>query len=328
MKGIKCFPDQVIKSNKREFESHALDIFKKQVTYNPVYREYIQHLHIDPQQVAKIRDIPCMPIRFFKHHMIKTGNWSEDGCFESSSTGGAGPSFHYLPSIDSYHNHARRLFEMTFGPLTGWTLFALLPSYLERKASSLVSMVQHLIDETKSPDSGFYLYDHDALLERINRMDNDRKVMLFGVSFALLDLASKGPFEFEQMTIVETGGMKGRREEITKDEFYKIMRKAFGVEHVYSEYGMTELLSQVYGRDGRYFMNDSMHCFVREINDPFSYASYDVTGIINIIDLANIHSCAFIETEDLGRMLNDESMEIQGRLDKSELRGCNLMVVD
>jgi phenylacetate-coenzyme A ligase PaaK-like adenylate-forming protein len=324
MKNIKSFLNNLSKINKSTFDYHAIELFKFQSKYNLVYKAYLDSLNFDPEKVNKLTQIPFLPIEFFKYHSVKTNDWETEIVFESSGTTQILTSKHYVPDLDFYHEHAREIFEDKFGRLEGMSIFALLPSYLERKASSLVSMVDSFISATKSNRSGFYLDNTLELLD--NLTESKEETFLFGVTFALLDLAENYDVDLSHVTVIETGGMKGRREEITKQELYETLKSRLGIKKIYSEYGMTELLSQAYGKDGRFPQPSSMKIFIRDINDPFDYVNDGKTGGINIIDLANAHSCSFIETKDLGRINQDETFEVLGRFDNSDLRGCNLLV--
>jgi hypothetical protein len=326
MINLKSFQNTLGKISDSSFDNHAMELFEYQATHNKVYKQYLNSLDIVPHIVCKIDQIPFLPIEFFKSHTIKTNEWKAQIVFESSGTTQQIPSKHHIADVEFYHLHAKEQFEDKFGPLAGKTIVALLPSYLERQGSSLVSMINYFIEQTNSRDSGFYLDELDDLVNVLIDSNNDGEIYLFGVSFALLDLAEKYNLQLDNVTIIETGGMKGRREEIIKDELYSILRSRLGVGEIYSEYGMTELLSQSYGENGIFSDSNSMRVLIRDINDPFTILTPGRTGGINIIDLANTHSCAFIETKDLGRVNEDGSFEVLGRFDNSDLRGCNLLV--
>ena len=326
MKNVKSFQERLGKISESDFDNHAIDLFRYQAVNNPVYRAYLNHLSVNPAHISTIRDIPFLPIEFFKYHPVKTGNWQPATTFTSSGTTGLVRSQHHLLNLDFYHRHAQQIFAQQFGPLAGKTIVALLPSYLERQGSSLVSMVDYFIKQSNTPDSGFYLHNLDELVALLQNIRQTDEVFLFGVTFALLDLAEQYRLDLGPVTVIETGGMKGRREEIIKDELYEILHRRLGVRQIYSEYGMTELLSQVYGRQGKFPQIRAMRVLIRDINDPFTYLPAGKTGGINIIDLANAHSCAFIETKDLGRLHPDGTFEVLGRFDNADLRGCNLMI--
>ncbi len=313
--------------NEFNFETHALAIFHLQAVNNKVYSSYLKYLGVNVSSINKIEDIPFLPISFFKNHTIKTNDWNAEKVFESSGTSGMQTSKHAIKEVGFYHTHAQMLFENTFGSLKGMHILALLPSYLERDNSSLVSMVKYFIDKSGSPFSGFYLDNIDELADRLIQLKKeDKKVVLFGVTFALLGLAENYDLDLSHITLIETGGMKGRREEVTREDLYKILKDRLNIKHIYSEYGMTELLSQAYGKNAIFRTPIIMKVIIREVSDPFSVAANGKTGGVNIIDLANVNTCSFIETQDLGRNNDDGSFEILGRFDNSDLRGCNLLI--
>ena len=322
---LKSLKSSLHKINESTFDNHTIELFKYQATHNKLYQHFLDSLSIDPEKIKKVSQIPFLPIEFFKSHTIKTNEWEAEIVFESSGTSQLIRSKHYIQDLDFYHRHAEQLFEDVFGPLSGKTIVALLPSYLERQGSSLVSMADSFIRKSQSPKSGFYLNELDKLVDLLDN-SKDEEVYLFGVTFALLDLATQYKLELGHVTIIETGGMKGRREEIIKEELYNLLEQNLGVQRIYSEYGMTELLSQAYGENGKFSQGNSMKVLIRDINDPYTLLTPGKTGGINIIDLANLHSCAFIETKDLGRLNEDGTFEVLGRFDNSDLRGCNLLV--
>ena len=315
--------------NANSFTDIALRIFRYQAIHNPVYRRYLNARRADIYSITSLAEIPFLPIEFFKSHRLITGNWSPQGYFESSGTTGFLPSRHYYTNDLFYEVHALRNFELFFGNVKQYHLFALLPSYLERKNSSLVTMLNHLIQQSESGLSGFYLFNTSEMLKQVGRAQkiHDRKIMIWGVTFALLDLAETHKPALPDCIIVETGGMKGRREEITRESLHEYLTGYFGVDKIYSEYGMTELFSQAYTRGGmRFYPPPWMRIFIRDLYDPFTLLPEGKTGGINIIDLGNVHSVAFIETADLGRCHADGSFEVLGRIDNSDIRGCNLLV--
>jgi hypothetical protein len=270
-----------------------------------------------------------MPISFFKNHVIKTGNWDAENYFTSSGTTGSLTSTHYIADLNFYLAHAEACFTRFFGPLTNYHFLALMPSYLERGNSSLIAMIDSFIKKSQSEFSGFYLYEHDKLIEDIKhlQMEGSRKIVLWGVSFALLDLAEGYEPDLSGCLVFETGGMKGRRAEITRNQLHEQLKTGFNVDKIYSEYGMTELLSQAYTLGGDLFYPPpSMKIVIRDILDPFEKGLIGRVGGINVIDFANIHSIAFIETEDSGKIGEDGSFEVLGRLDNTDVRGCNLLV--
>jgi hypothetical protein len=325
---FKSFEKQLYQVNAHSFDDIALELFRFQARHNKVYRTYVQHLGLSERAVKSVFQIPCMPISFFKNNDIKTGEWVSERIFASSGTTGSVTSSHHVMSNRFYLENAERCFRHFFGPLDNFHFLALLPSYLERNNSSLVAMVDYFISKSNSEFSGFYLNNIDELLADLEGLKNDnRKVILWGVSFALLDLAEKFQLDLTHCIVIETGGMKGRRKEIIKSELHQILKKRLNVDTIYSEYGMTELLSQAYStRSERFTCPPWLKIIGRDITDPLHKGLLNETAGINVIDLANIHSIAFIETEDLGKVYPDESFEILGRMDNSDVRGCNLMV--
>lgn len=313
-----------------EFEPLALEVFQYQAAHNPLYQRYLKLLGRLPDQVQGLDDIPFLPISLFKNHTIKTGEWEPEIIFSSSKTTGSVASKHLLRSGHFYQKSARRGFEKFYGSLENYCVLALLPSYLERNGSSLVFMVEDFIRQSGHPDSGFFLYNTDKLLQILQKCQKRQQpTILIGVSFALLDLSEDHPGNLSGITIMETGGMKGRRRELTREELHSQLCQAFQVEQIHSEYGMTELLSQAYSKgDGLFQAAPTMQVRTRDITDPFAQASAGRTGALNIIDLANLDTISFIATDDLGRVQEDGRFEVLGRLDASEVRGCNLMVAD
>ena len=323
------------------FETVALEVFRYQAFHNSIYQKYITYLRINPEKVGSLAEIPFMPIDFFKHHSILTDSPAIQTTFESSGTTGAQTSRHHVADLDWYNDISLGIFEQTYGLLTDFHLLALLPSYLERNNSSLVYMVEQFIAQTQSPVSGFFLHNVDELLITLQKLGakyDGRKVIVWGVTFALLDLA-EGKQELADiqampnLIVMETGGMKGRRREMLREEVHYVLTKAFGVKTIHSEYGMTELLSQSYSKgDGIFKTSATMRILLRDINDPRTVVAGPQSdfryGGINVIDLANLDSCAFIETQDLGRYASDDATEFEviGRFDNSDVRGCNLMI--
>ena len=330
MQDFKSFSERVANLTPRDFENLALDLFFFQYENNPVYHQYVDARKIDTGSIDRLDKIPFLPIRFFKDRVVICGSQSDfSGFYSSSGTTGMITSRHYIWSEPWYLNYAERIFESIYGALTDYHVLALLPAYLERPGSSLVSMAKHFIEKSQSPHSGFYLYNQLELLEKLRFLAKDhRKVLLLGVTFALLDLAESGSdfSTMENLIIMETGGMKGRRKEMIREEVHDRLKAFFKVKAIHSEYGMTELMSQAYSKgEGKYMLPASMRVMLRDVNDPLAW-SLRSQGGINIIDLANFHSCAFIETQDLGRIDSDGMIEILGRFDHSEIRGCNLLV--
>lgn len=323
------------------FEEVALQVFHYQAVHTPIYRQYLSHLRIRPDQVNRLSLVPFLPIGFFKQHQVVTGNPNIQTIFESSGTTGTQTSRHLVADLGWYDEISTEIFEKNYGPLSDFHLLALLPSYLERNNSSLVYMVQQFIAKTQSPVSGFFLHNVDELLAALKKLvqqPDGRKVILWGVTFALLDLAeSKNDLSFlkelPELMVMETGGMKGRRREMLREEVHAELTAAFGVKNIHSEYGMTELLSQSYSNgDGIFEISRTMRILLRDINDPFSVADSPKMGMryggINVVDLGNLDSCSFIETQDLGRFVGDSSthFEVIGRFDNSDVRGCNLLI--
>ncbi len=306
-----------------DFESLALDVFRFQYEHVPVYKDYCDFLgRINP---SALEEIPFLPIRFFKSQRVLAKDLEPEVEFKSSGTGGERSS-HFVASADLYRHTFRKIYHLQIGDPKDQVILALLPNYLEQGESSLVYMVDHLIQDSESHLSGFFLNEYDELIERYNEaIKIGKNVVVFGVSYALLDLANKKP-NLSEAIIIETGGMKGRRKEMTKVELHHALKVGLHCDHISSEYGMTELLSQGYSRkDGLFEPGSTMKILIREVNDPFKYIPNAKTGGINIIDLANLYSCSFIETQDLGK-LHENGFEIMGRFDHSDLRGCNLLV--
>jgi acyl-coenzyme A synthetase/AMP-(fatty) acid ligase len=320
----------------KDFEPLALEIFRFQYGNNPVYHEYVNALHINAQAVSSVVRIPFLPIRFFKSHTVQTTAFDPAVIFESSGTTGTINSRHMVKDAGIYIKSFTQTFEFFFGPVADWCIIGLLPSYLERGNSSLVYMVSKLIKMSGHPESGFYLHEYDKLYSVLMSLEKKKqKTLLIGVTFALLDLAEKHSFPLAHTIIMETGGMKGRRQEMIRREVHDILQQSFHVPAVHSEYGMTELLSQAYSKgNGIFHCPPWMKVLVRDDEDPLSVHMSSanrrmtcVTGAINVIDLANIYSCSFIATDDAGKLYSDGSFEVLGRMDNSDLRGCSLMTI-
>lgn len=313
-----------------DFQQVALAVFHHQVAHNEVYSTYCHHLGVEPAGVTEIEQIPFLPISFFRTHRIISRGLEAKLIFESSGTTSEKPSRHYVAEPGIYQESFSVAFRQVYGTPEAYCILALLPAYLERAHSSLVYMADHLIRQSKDPLSGFYLDRYDMLHETMKQLRaNGRKTLLLGVTFALLDLAAQYPLEFPELILLETGGMKGRRREMVRAEVHHILSNAFSVMQVHSEYGMTELLSQAYSTGKGLFKPPPwMRVLVRDVNDPLRLIGTGKTGGISIIDLANIHSCAFIATQDLGKVYPDGAFEVLGRFDHSDVRGCNLMVTD
>lgn len=311
-----------------EFERIAINVFRYQYQNVGVYRNFCNLMHCDSKDVNKIEEIPFLPIQFFKTHSIIASGFSPEIIFTSSGTTGMQTSKHQVAKLELYEESFSRSFSHFYGDPSKYVILALLPSYLEREGSSLIYMVKDLIEESHNPLSGFYLNEMDALVEKLNFLEKTcQKSLLIGVSYALLDLIEKENLNLRYTVIMETGGMKGRRKEMIKEELHEVLKKGFGVENIHSEYGMTELLSQAYSLgDGIFKCPPWMKILTRDPEDALTYVS-GKTGGLNVVDLANLHSCAFIATQDLGKVHNDGSFEIMGRFDASDIRGCNLMVL-
>ncbi len=326
---MKSFIDRLHSVTPEAFEDIALELFHFQARENRVYADFMRGLAIDSAKILRIEDIPFMPISLFKFHAVKTGVWKAQRSFTSSGTTGESQSIHYIKDESFYHENCRRIFRQFYGNPSEFIILALLPSYLENENSSLISMISLLIRESNHPLSGFYLGNDKALATNLQKFPgkSGRKIILWGVTFALLDLAEKYPMDLENVIIMETGGMKGRREEMIRSEVHRILKEQFNQTVIHSEYGMTELMSQAYSHGGGMYNTPSwMKVYTREINDPLAIDNTLRQGAVNIIDLANFHSCAFIATDDLGRIHKDGFFEILGRLDNSDIRGCNLLL--
>ena len=326
------FLQQLPEVTARTFDAAALALFQYQAVHCPPYTAYLAQLRRDAATVARLEDIPFLPIEFFKTHEVRTepAAWEPQELFLSSGTTMQQRSRHLVRSPALYRENATRIFEQSYGPLTGWTFLALLPSYLEQGNSSLVAMVDYFVRQSGQTQPAFFLHDHAALRAALAeaKATAARRVMLIGVSYALLDFAAAtGPApELQGLTVLETGGMKGRRREMIREELHQELQQAFGPAGIHSEYGMTELLSQAYSLgDGRFHCPAPLRVLLRDPSDPFSIGGRS-DGAINVIDLANIDSCAFIETKDLARLHPDGSFEVLGRMDNSDVRGCNQLV--
>jgi phenylacetate-coenzyme A ligase PaaK-like adenylate-forming protein len=313
-----------------EFTSLALEVFRYQFENNLVYRSFCDLLYKHPSDVKSLEEIPFLPIQFFKSHTVLSDSKNTiKKIFSSSGTTGSITSKHNITDLSIYEKSFTKGFEDTYGAIEDYVILALLPSYLEREGSSLIYMVDSMIKQSQHPESGFYLDNLTALSNTLKRLDNEgKKVLLIGVSFALLDLVESYTFNLHNTIIMETGGMKGRRKELIREELHLILKAGFGVPHIHSEYGMTELLSQAYSKgNGIFNCPNWMQVLTRDPEDALNIQTTNKTGGINVIDLANVNSCSFIATQDLGRIHRDNSFEIIGRFDTSDIRGCNLMVL-
>jgi hypothetical protein len=326
---IKPGKEQVFSiSNEQQFAEIALQVFRFQAQNCTVYREFITNLKVDPDAVISIDQIPFLPISFFKSHEILSSADKVQITFSSSGTTGTINSKHLVTNLRWYEESFRKAFEIYYGDIKDYCILALLPSYLEREGSSLIYMAEDLVKRSDNPESGFYLYNHDDLFRQLKKQQQNKKpTLLIGVTFALLDFVEHYPIDFPELIVMETGGMKGRRKEMIREELHEALCKGFGVDAIHSEYGMTELLSQAYSKGhGIFNCPPWIKVTTRDTNDPISNLDNDKTGGINVIDLANINSCSFIATQDLGRVYNDGSFEVLGRFDNSDIRGCNLLI--
>ncbi len=312
-----------------KFHALTLEMFQFQFENNKIYRSFCDLLYKHPSDIKTIQDIPFLPIQFFKTHDVLSNNANIETTFTSSGTTGQVTSKHHVANLDVYETSFNTGFEHFYGHISDYVIIALLPSYLEREGSSLIYMVDHMIKTSKHPESGFYLHNLSDLKETLLALEaKGKKTLLIGVSFALLDLVEQYRFNLKHTIIMETGGMKGRRKELIRADLHEQLKQGFGVEAIHSEYGMTELLSQAYSMGkGIFKCPPWMRILSRDTDDPLSIQNYGKTGGLNIIDLANVNSCAFIATQDLGRVYNDSAFEVIGRFDNSDIRGCNLMVL-
>ncbi len=323
MLDYKNFISDLFNTNSSNFESKALSLFKYQYQYNDIYQKFCSNLKKTPENVSRLEEIPFLPIELFKFHEIRTEEWTPEKTFLSSGTSMAYRSKHQIRNLGFYHENAKVIFESKYGKLDQWTIFALLPSYLEQGDSSLISMVDSFIKYSK-PESGYFLQNHEELKDRLHNTSG--KKLLIGVTYALLDLIESFEINAQDLVIMETGGMKGRRKEMIKEELHSILKKGFNQEAIHSEYGMCELTTQAYGEHTNLSFPKWARVLVRDTNDPLTILPKNKTGGINVIDLANVHSCAFIATQDLGITKKNEIFEVLGRFDNSDIRGCNLLV--
>ncbi|GAA4294360.1 LuxE/PaaK family acyltransferase [Aestuariibaculum suncheonense] len=315
--------------NDQEFENVALQVFRHQFENNRVYRSFCDLLYIHPGDVKTINDIPFLPIQFFKSHEILSSEDKIKTTFTSSGTTGSLTSKHLVTDLNIYENSFFKGFESFYGKVEDYVVLALLPSYLEREGSSLIYMVNAMIKQSKHAESGFYLNNLSELKDTLINLDaSGKKILLIGVSFALLDLVEAHQFQLKNTIVMETGGMKGRRKELIRAELHYILKQGLGVDAIHSEYGMTELLSQGYSKGhGVFNCPKWMRILTRDTEDALTILPKGKAGGINVIDLANINSCSFIATQDLGKVYKDNSFEVIGRFDNSDIRGCNLMVL-
>lgn len=316
-------------STQKDFNEITLEVFSYQFQHNLVYREFCQLLDRNPRNVSRVEEIPFLPIEFFKKKKVISSEETPEIIFTSSGTTGSVTSKHYVTDLNVYEKSFLKAFEIFYGNPEEIVILALLPSYLERQGSSLIYMADSLIKRSKHPESGFYLNNLEALQHQLKELDKSgTKILLLGVSFALLDLVETYEFNLKNTTIMETGGMKGRRKEMIREELHEILAKGFGVPKIHSEYGMTELLSQSYSKGNGVFKTPPwMKILIRDPEDALNYLPDRKTGGINVIDLANFNSCSFIATQDLARKINGDFTEILGRFDNSDIRGCNLLIL-
>lgn len=315
--------------SKKEFEKITLKVFRYQYDNNIVYHDFCDLLGRNKENVKAVSEIPFLPIQFFKTHDVVSNTNTVQETFTSSGTTGTATSRHFVTDLQYYEQSFRQAFSRFYGNIEDYAVLALLPSYLEREGSSLIYMVDDLIKSSNNPDSGFYLNNYDALISKLEHLDRaGQNVLLIGVTYALLDLTEKKDFSLQNTIIMETGGMKGRRREMIREELHEILCRGFGVAKIHSEYGMTELLSQAYSLgDGIFECPPWMDILIRDTEDALSLIGFGKTGGINVIDLANYNSCSFIATQDLGKKYPNQSFEVLGRFDNSDIRGCNLMVL-
>lgn len=316
-------------STQKQFEKIALKIFRYQYDNNSVYRDFCDLLKIDKHRVKSLKQIPFLPIQFFKSHEVVSNTNIVQETFTSSGTTGMITSKHLVTDISLYQESYRKAFSEFYGNIEDYVVLALLPSYLEREGSSLIYMVNDLIELSNNINSGFYLNNYDELITKLVELDQSgQNVILIGVTYALLDLVEKQNFQLKNTIIMETGGMKGKRKEMIREELHEILCSGFGVHAIHSEYGMTELLSQAYSLgEGVFECPAWMQILIRDTEDALTYVENGKTGGVNVIDLANINSCSFIATQDLGKKRPNNAVEILGRFDNSDIRGCNLMVI-
>lgn len=315
-------------SNNEQFEETCLEVFKHQAENCKVYKAYMSHLRLQPEAIKSSKDIPFLPIGFFKTHEVLSSTAPVEITFSSSGTTGMSQSKHLVTDLSVYDQSFNLAFQQFYGPIENTCFLALLPSYLEREGSSLIYMVDALIRDSKHPDSGYFLHNHEELHQKLTQLQaSKQKTILIGVTYALLDFIEKYQIDFPELVVMETGGMKGKRKEMVREELHQLLQDGFGVADIHSEYGMTELLGQAYSNGkGVFNCPPWMKIYLRDTNDPLSLISNKSSGGINVIDLSNVNSCAFIATQDLGRVFPDGSFEVLGRFDNADIRGCNLLV--
>jgi phenylacetate-coenzyme A ligase PaaK-like adenylate-forming protein len=323
------YPDIFSIGSQKEFEKITLKVFRHQYEHNQVYQDFCSLLKKDKTNVKSLEEIPFLPIQFVKSHTVLSSSKPIQETFTSSGTSGMVSSKHLVTDLSLYEQSFRKAFSQFYGNSEDYVILALLPSYLEREGSSLIYMVNDLIESSNHPESGFYLHNYDEFVQQLIKIDSSgQNVLLIGVTYALLDVVEKQTFQLKNTIIMETGGMKGKRKEIIREELHEILGNGFGVSAIHSEYGMTELLSQAYSLgNGIFECPPWMQILIRDTEDALTYVDFGKTGGINVIDLANINSCSFIATQDLGKKNPNHSFEVLGRFDSSDIRGCNLMVI-
>ena len=312
--------------SEENFKNICFEIFNFQMDYNPIYSAYSEII-LKGKDPNKLADIPFLPISFFKEEQIICQGQKIEEIFLSSGTSG-NQSKHLVSDLSIYKKSFRKAFELFYGDIKDYCILSLLPNYREREGSSLIYMVDNLIKNSLYSESGFYLNDYKKLSQTLRKLEKEKKkTILFGVSYALLDLAEQFPQKLNSTIIIETGGTKGKRKEYLKEELHKILKNSFNLSTIHSEYGMTELLSQSYSKGNGIFKSPPWKkIFIRDVNDPLSFIEKEKTGGINVIDLANLYSCPFIATQDLGKLYEDGSFSVLGRFDNSDVRGCNLLI--
>ncbi len=317
-----------LKVTPNNFEEKALQVFQHQAVHCKVYKNFLNFLNIHPKNITSIQQIPFLPIQFFKSHTIVSNSSPVTETFLSSGTTGNNQSKHHVTDISLYEKSYLNAFQQFYGAIENYTILALLPNYLERNGSSLIYMVQDLIKKSKNPNSGFYLHNHLELYNKLQEQEAKKeKTLLIGVSFALLDFIEKYTCSLKHTVVMETGGMKGKRKEMIREELHEALKKGFGVQHIHSEYGMTELLSQAYFTNTEKFNCPPwMKILIRDTEDALSLLPNEKSGGINVIDLANVNSCSFIATQDLGKTYANGEFDVLGRFDNSDIRGCNLLI--
>lgn len=320
--------NNIFSVNESSFVDLCNTVFQFQYQYNSIYRKWVDLIDALPSERKIPQKIPALPISFFKEQQVITGNWQEQKIFESSGTTGMVTSRHYVRDLAIYEQSFIQGFERQYGSIQNWCVLALLPAYLERENSSLVYMANKMIEISSHSDSGFYLYNYDELAKKLKELEvKGQPTLLLGVTFALLDFSAQFPLHLKHTIVMETGGMKGRGRELTRKELHETLIRRLGLRDIHAEYGMTELLSQAYSSgNGRYYCPPWMKVFVRKEDDPFELL-LEGTGLIQIVDLANIYSCSFIATQDIGKIYADGSFEVLGRMDHADMRGCSLLVL-